>query len=137
MATGTVKSLVSTLNSKINNFGEIPTGDQNAATVAVANNTGTLVSSIVLTKGIWIVIGCADWQANEQGYRQIAFTSDGINPTRNMASTASGISGKETYQQIVFIRQTNGETINMYARQTSGGNLNIYPYLYAVKVGNN
>ena len=132
-----LKSSVDSLNSKINNFGEIPTGNKNADTIAVANNTGTLVSSIVLTKGIWIIVGCADWQANEQGYRQIAFTSDGINPTRNMASTASGISGKEAYQQIILIRQTNGETINMYARQTSGGNLNIYPYLYAVKVGNN
>lgn len=131
-----LKGQVDALNSNINNLGVILIGDKNAATIAVENNTGTLVSSIALTNGTWIVVGCADWQANEQGYRQITFMSDGINPTRNMAATTSGISGKESYQQIILIRHTNGETIDMYARQTSGGNLNIYPFLYAVKVGN-
>lgn len=127
-----------TLNSNLTALGKILVGNNNSSTVSVPNNIGTLVSSIVLTKGIWIVIGCADWQANEQGYRQIAFLGDGINPYRNTASTTSGIGGvKESYQQVIYIRPTNGETFSMYARQTSGSNLNIYPYLYAIKISNN
>ena len=132
-----VQDQIDTLNGKMNTLGVIITGDKNSATVAVANNTGTLISTIVLTKGVWVVVGCADWASNENGYRQLAFDSDGVNPQRNAAVTTHGINSKETYQQITYFRATNGETINMYARQTSGGNLNVYPYLYAVKVGMN
>ena len=114
-------------------LGKIETGDKNTSTVSVPTSTPTLCSSISLAAGTWIVVACADWQANADGYRQITFAS-GINPGRNMASTIQGISGKEAYQQVVRIIYTEGETLNVYALQNSGNTINVYPYLYAVRI---
>lgn len=117
-------------------LGEIVYGTNTSSNVSIPSSTATEFSSLTLTKGVWIVIACADWAANGSGYRQIA-TADVTNPTRQNATTVVGLSGKEVYQQLTMIRPIAGASSNIvfYALQNSGGALNIYPYVYAVRVG--
>ena len=114
-------------------LGNIVGGDKNTSTVSIPTSTPTLCSSISLAAGTWVVVACADWQENAAGYRQIAFASS-TNPGRNIASTIQGLSEKEAYQQVVRIMSTEGETLNVYALQNSGNTINMYPYLYAIKM---
>lgn len=117
-------------------LGEIVYGTNTSSNLSIPSSTATEFSSLTLTKGVWIVIACADWAANGSGYRQIA-TADVTNPTRQNATTVVGLSGKEVYQQLTMIRPIAGASSNIvfYALQNSGGALNIYPYVYAVRVG--
>lgn len=102
--------------------------------VSVPNSTATICYSITLTRGKWLVIGCGDWAANGTGYRQIAFAS-GLNPDRRRAVTTMGIAEKEAYQQVSQFISTTGETVTLYALQNSGAALNVYPTLYAMRIG--
>lgn len=130
-----IDTQLNSLNSNFATLGTIITGSNYSTSVQVPHGTSTLVSTIVLTKGVWIICGYADWQAYATGYRQIAF-SDGANPGRNQATTTVGLEdSKEPYQQITRIIATNGETVSLYARQSSGVALSCNPYMYAVKVG--
>ena len=122
------------LNDKISYIGSVEYGNTNSSTVSVGDDTAVLVGSVSLTKGRWIVVGCADWATNSNGYRQIAFKSTSLNPPRNTAVTTLPVDGKESYQQLVMlVYNTETTSIDMYARQTSGSALNIYPYLYAMR----
>lgn len=127
--------LINALSGNIANLGTITTGTTTGS-VTVPDNESTLIASITLTKGKWIIIACCDWQSGDTGYRQIGF-QDTTNPGRNLAvTTTPAIAGsKETFQQLVRFLNTNGETVNLYARQTNGSSRYAYPYIYAMKVG--
>ena len=114
------------------NAGDIVYSQNNSAAVEVENGSAAELSTLNLPSGHWVVIGCVDWQANANGYRQASFYS-GTNPVRNGAVTAEGLDGKETYQQIVTI--AGGDTtITLYGRQNSGVSINAHPYLYAIRI---
>lgn len=114
---------------------EIVTGSNIQSSVSIPNGEGTVCSTVSLTSGVWLVIGSGDWAVNDTGYRQIAFAS-GTNPDRRKAATTMGIAGKEAYVQVSQIIATTGETVSLYALQNSGAALNVYPFLYAVRLGN-
>ena len=125
------------LNNNIATLGGIINGSNNNTFVSVSNDTAVVINSITLTAGKWIVIAAADWHGNGTGYRQIAFNANSLNPGRNYASTTQGIEGsKEAYQQITVLVDINtNTTYTVYGRQTSGSSLNVYPYVYAMRVG--
>ena len=126
-----------TLNSQMTVLGSIVNGTNIESSVSVPNGTATAISSLELTKGKWVIVGCIDWSGNASGYRQIAI-GNATNPGRPLASTTLPPSdtSKQTYQQITRLLSTNGETITFYALQNSGSALTAYPYSYAIKVGN-
>ena len=125
------------LNSQMTALGSIVNGTNIESSVSVPNGTATAISSLELTKGKWVIVGCIDWSGNASGYRQIAI-GNATNPGRPLASTTLPPSdtSKQTYQQITRLLSTNGETITFYALQNSGSALTAYPYSYAIKVGN-
>lgn len=126
------------LNDYMNEIGQIITGT-NGGTVEVPNNTVTEIGSITLPAGHYIIVGCCDWAFGNTGYRQISIsnTTATLNPVRNRAVTTPTIqtAGKETYQQVMIIIATSGETISLYGLHNQGSALNAYPYMYAIKVG--
>ena len=132
-----LQSQVTALNNNISTLGGIINGSNNNTFVSVSNDTAVVINSITLTAGKWIVIAAADWHGNGTGYRQIAFNANSLNPGRNYASTTQGIEGsKEAYQQITVLVDINtNTTYTVYGRQTSGSSLNVYPYVYAMRVG--
>lgn len=125
------------LNSNLSSLGTVIVGTNSTGSVSVPNNTPTSVSTVTITKGVWLIIGSADWASNGTGYRQVSFGGDGTNPGRFNTSTANGISGKEAYQQISFVKTCtqSSETLTMHALQNSGSSLSVYPYAIAVKIG--
>ena len=117
-------------------FGNIVYGTNISSNVSVQSGltAGTECSTLTLTPGKWIVIGCADWASNSSGLRQIAF-ADGANPGRSVAVTSPAVSGKESYQQVMQFLSVNANTdVKLYALQNSGNNLTVYPYLYAMRI---
>lgn len=124
------------LNSDLSSLGNIIYSGQNSSTFSIPSGEFTSTSTITLTKGTWLVVASSDWQANANGYRQISFGT-ALNPGRNvMTSTANGFADKETYQQVSRTIYSSGETIlTLYALQNSGSTINLYPYLYATKIG--
>ena len=129
MAISTITNILTS-----SSIGKIIIGTYDNST-SLPNNTATKVGSIELSRGAWIIVACADWEVNATGYRQIAFSS-GINPTRKLATTTTGLSSKEVYQQLVSLFTFDTDTTtNLYAVQNSGAALNIYPYVYAIKIG--
>lgn len=114
---------------------EVVTGSNSQSSVSVPNATTTVCATVSITSGVWLIIGCGDWEANGTGYRQLAFVS-GTNPNRHKAVTTIGIAGKEAYVQVSEIIATTGETVTLYAMQNSGVALNVYPFLHAVRLGN-
>ena len=123
------------LGDKISNVGTIQNGSNQNATVSVPNETATLATAITLSKGTWLIVACADWASNANGYRQIAMAT-GKNPGRHLAVTTPSAGGdKETYQQLSRIVEISVETtISIYAMQNSGSSLSVYPYSYAVRI---
>ena len=115
--------------------GAVIYGTNGSSTVTTQNETVTELSSIILPKGTWLVIGCADWGVSQTGYRQISIDGAAKNPSRPTATTVSGQSNKEVYQQVTRIIVTNaGHTAILSAYQNSGGALICYPYFYAVRL---
>ena len=124
---------INALNSQI---GTIVTGDGNSQSVTIPNATPTSCNQLTLSKGVWLIIGCADWSRGSDGYRQIAFNSDALNPGRNACTTTIPIGEKETYQQVSVLKSvSSSENIILYATQTNGANLSVYPFLYAIRIG--
>lgn len=115
--------------------GQIIYGTNGESRVSVPNESGTEVSSIALSKGVWLIIACADWSPVQAGYRQIATNASVQNPSRYVATVTSGHSNKEVYQQASQIL-TIGEqtTLKLYAYQNSGNAIYCYPYFYAVRI---
>lgn len=131
-----IDTAIGTLNSQIGAIGEIVTGNGNSQNVTIPNATPTSCNQLTLSKGVWMIIGCADWSSGSDGYRQIAFNSDALNPGRNACTTTIPIAGKETYQQVSMLKSvSSNENITLYATQTNGGNLIVYPFLYAIRIG--
>ena len=126
----TAEFVYNTIRSNVGNvFSGTTTGS-----VSVPNNTATVIGSITLTKGAWMIIACCDWAGNGNGYRQIAISS-AVDPARsNAATTPSAGASKDTYQQFVKVLSTDGETVNIYARQNSGSAITAYPYIYAIRL---
>lgn len=111
-------------------------GSNTTTSVSVANNTAVTLSTMSLSKGTWLIVGCVNWNTNNSGYRQIAF-SNGESPGRALATTIGAISGKDMYQQVTHSAVvSSSETITLYARQNSGSAITAYPSLWAIKVGN-
>ena len=131
-----VQDQIDSLSENLAVIGSITSGNTNSTYISVPNMTATEVGKIVLTKGVWVVVACADWIGTASGYLQISFSS-ATNPGRNIAvSTTPHGTGKDVYQQMTRLISTNGETFTLYALQNSGGAVNCYPYLYAVEINN-
>lgn len=127
---------LNSLGNKIANIGGIYYGDKNSGSVSVSNSTTTVVSTISLPAGVHLLVACIDWEANGNGYRQIA-TKSNSNPARNEAVTTLPMSAtnKQTYQQLIEIISLNSaSSIDVYGYQTSGSALSAYPYVYAVRI---
>lgn len=124
------------LNDIIGNIGTVVTGTNAQSSISVPNDTGTAVSTITLTNGKWVIIGCGNWAPNSNGYRQISFANNNINPARQQTATMIPCSGsKETYQQVVILVSLSKETTyTLYARQDSGGAINCYPWIWAIRI---
>lgn len=122
----------------ITGLGTVVLGTNTYGIVSVPDAEAKKVSEITLPAGAWVVVAAVDWVANANGSRQLAITSDGVNPARNRAVTTPAIqdTNKETYQQVIYIHKRDEEiTLGVYARQTSGSALSCYPYSYAIKIG--
>ena len=107
------------------------------AIFTVPANTITATHSVELTKGTWLLIGAANWQANTNGYRQIQFTDVNADPPRDTAvsSIPPSLNTKQHYMQVIKIQKVESTTtITLYALQTSGGDLNVYPYIGAIRI---
>ena len=133
--TATDKPLSANMGKHIKDtLGTIINGDSNTSNISVQSGTETLISSITLTEGKWILVACCDWQPNANGYRQIAWL-EGLNSNRALANTTAPMSNaKETYQQHIRYLSTTGETLNLYALQNSGSTINAYPHVFAIKI---
>lgn len=130
-----LNSNMASLSEHLDLIGTLVNGPNNSTSVIVPNATVTEINSITLnTAGTYIIIGSADWGTNATGYRQISFGS-GVNPGRYYTSTTTGVSSKETYQQVLFCAAiTSQTTYTLYGIQTSGGNLNVYPHIVAIRI---
>lgn len=129
-----VQEQINSLSDNLAVIGDRVDGTNNSSTVSIPNDTSTVCSEIVLPAGKWLIIACADWQANGTGYRQLAIGSNVKNPGRNITNTTVGIPDKEAYLQQIYFIYTNGTTLSVYARQNSGSALNVYPYVYAIRI---
>lgn len=133
---GTITGAINKLNTDFINLGYAKTGSNSSQTVQVPSGTPTVLSTINIPVGRWIVVACGDWAFNASGYRQLSFVN-GINPNRYIAVTAvpCSSSGKQTYQQLVQIFTTAVNTsITLYGLQNTNGDLDCYPYLYAARI---
>ncbi len=121
--------------ANLNEIGSVINGSGNSSSPSVANETATIINSIELTKGRWLIIANCDWSSNANGYRQIAF-QDAKEPTRNLAVTSmTAGANKETYQQLVRVSTVQSTaTVNVYGYQNSGSSLSAYPFIMAVKI---
>lgn len=132
------KTLPGAVN-ELNTIGTIVYGTTSGQ-VSVITSADANVGSVNLSSaGKWLVIACGDWEANATGYRQISIGVSGVNPNRNAAVTTMAVteSGKYTFQQaMLIVATTQAQTVQIYARQNSGSSVVIYPYVYAVKIGN-
>lgn len=132
------KTLPGAVN-ELNTIGTIVYGTTSGQ-VSVITSADANVGSVNLSSaGKWLVIACGDWAANATGYRQISIDVSGVNPNRNAAVTtmAATESGKYTFQQaMLIVATTQAQTVQIYARQNSGSSVVIYPYVYAIKIGN-
>lgn len=132
------------ITEEFGNIGTILFGkaEDDSTSITVPDNTITATYSVELPKGVWLVIGWIDWEANINGYRQIQIipsdATPSVNPTRDSAVTSvphSLNTQKEHYMQIVRIFNiTSTNTINLYALQTSGGNLIAFPKIEAIRI---
>lgn len=112
--------------------------DKNSgSTVSVPNNTWTLLQSLALTQGTWLVIGGCSYAANATGQRSVVVTSSSTAPTtpRNgmrVSASPSGITTNIWHMEILVV--TSSSTAYLWGAQASGGNLNCYPYINAIRL---
>ena len=56
-----VQDQIDSLSENLAVIGSITSGNTNSTYISVPNMTATEVGKIVLTKGVWVVVACADW----------------------------------------------------------------------------
>lgn len=129
---------ITNINNKLATIGNITIGSNYNSNVSVANgNTPIAVSTLTLPDGKWIIIGCADVSPTDK-YVQLAINSAGINPARQSATTTMGAgTSKETYLQTMEILATTGgsTTLTLYCVHGATSALTVYPYFYAIELG--
>ena len=123
---------LNSLNANLSVIGNQVFGSNNSTSKSVSTGTITLVNSVTLTAGSWLVIFSADWSSNSNGYRQIS-DQNLTDPGRFRCVTTPATT-KEMYQQFTEFIVTNGQTVDMYALQNSGSSINVFPYIVAIQI---
>lgn len=125
---GTVTGGLAALYAKTNRL--IPSGATSTGnTVSVANNTNTTIASILLEKGVYILIGVGRFASNKSGYRRLyfAFDEEGNAADRYCMANVAPVSGAVTIPQVVWLQTITADDTYVYLRalQTSGTSLNV------------
>lgn len=133
---GTNTNDIATLNTTLTN---INTGlsRNSGSTVSVPNNDWTLLQSLALTQGTWLVIGGCSYSANTTGQRSVVVTSSSTAPSspRNgmrVAPTPGGVTTNLWHMEIIVASPS--ATAYLWGVQASGGALNCFPYINAIRL---
>lgn len=109
----------------------------NGSTVSAANNTWTVLQSLALTQGTWLVIGGCSYGANATGQRSVVVTSSSTAPStpRNgmrVNAAPSGVTTNIWHMEIIVV--SSSSTAYLWGIQSSGGALNCFPYINAIRL---
>lgn len=109
------------IQSAFDFIGDVRTAE-NSSAVSIASSTGTAVTSLTLTKGVWVIIGKCRFPANTTGIRRL-----NISTTSGAASiqvSANATTSSSTDIQVVrILNLTSNATYYLNAWQDSGGAL--------------
>lgn len=105
------------------------------SSVSVPSDTFTLLSSVTLPAGTYVVTGSCSFGGNSTGYREIQISAGTPTNHARYGTTAVGFSGASNILNNTRILILNSETtLGLYGFQTSGGSLTCYPALSAVRI---
>lgn len=106
------------------------------ASSSVSNNSWTLLQTLSVSAGLYLVnYGCS-WGGSATGYRQLGLNADSQNaPGGRTVLVAQGTSGAGTSMNGVRIwKFTAAGTLCIWGNQNSGGALTAWPWIEAVKL---
>lgn len=125
------------IDTKLSNIGEIKYKSPEG--LDIVSGTFVNVNSLVLTSGVWLVYGIADWAKNGNGDRlmSLRLVETPSAGSRKDFVTTKGVSIDETGMNMLQIMNiTEPTTIYQHVEQNSGVTLKVYPAIYAVKIAN-
>lgn len=106
------------------------------SSTSVSNNSWTLLQTLSVSAGLYLVnYGCS-WGGSATGYRQVGLNADSQNaPGGRTVLTAQGTSGTGTSMNGVRIwKFAAAGTLCIWGNQNSGGALTAWPWIEAVKL---
>ena len=133
----TAQSSIHTSNGDLSQTGNIESLSGSAVSVA-SGNSYTNIGSITLGAGRWIIYAVAQFSANANGVRGMAFskTSGSSTPVSQWAQDrASGLSGAATFCKCVHMEALTAQTtFYVNAMQNSGSALNAFARVIAMRI---
>ncbi len=133
----TNSGVILTSNGDLSKTGNIESLSGSAVSVA-SGAAYTNIGSITLDAGRWIIYVVAQFSANANGVRGMAFskTSDSSTPVSQWAQDrASGLSGAATFCKCVHMEALSSQTtFYVNAMQNSGSALNAFARVVAIRV---
>lgn len=102
------------------------------AAFSVSNNTDTVLATLNLQAGKYLIVGGTSWTYASTGYRYIYF-GDARNTKHETNPTSA--SGEMTYNQVMWlVHFSSPTTLTLKGKQTSGQSLTVYPFISAYKL---
>ena len=138
-STNTDKPLSANMGKELNeaiaqstaNIGTVYTGSGSVSSVATGTYTDVL--SVSLPAGTYIVIRGCDFGANATGIRRVGSNSgSGRYDFANANAVPNGVD--TVVQHIQHITVSSQTEIKCTVYQSSGSSLNIWPYMYAIRI---
>ena len=100
-----------------------------------SNNNSTILGTLSVPKGVWIIKGIVSFPANSTGDRKVYIgTGTTLANTRNACNSAHAISTTQVVEEVSIATLTSTKTYNLIAYQNSGGALNVSGMITAVRI---